>query len=438
MMTSIVGQSVPKTDGLGQVTGSALYIDDIKYPGMHYIKMLHSPVHRGLIRNLDVSAAENVPGVLGTITAKDVPGQDGYGFFMDQQVFASEFVCYRGERIAGVVAVDEDAALEGVSKIKVDIEEQEPVFDMFEAMKPESPLVRPNLETNLWDKFGDGTQTIYRLRAGDVEAGFAEADEIVETEIYEATHDHAQLEPHISIAFLDDAGRLAIHTDSQAFYLHLVLCLCPVLGLPTSKIRYIGGRIGGGFGGRNDVHTDHITGIAALKFKVPVKWRLTRREDLATTMKRGPYIFKVKDGVKKDGRIVARYVKCWHDCGAWAGMGPYAVGKIAQFGMGPYSVPNLWYDGWSIFTNKPPATSMRGFATTNGCSAIELAMDRAAEAIGMSPWEIRLINAWRMGERGGTQYEVPSPGTVETLLKAAELAGVDLPDHLKAMTSERR
>ncbi len=437
-MTSIVGQSVPKVDGLGQETGSATYIDDIKYPNMHYIKVLGSPVHRGLIRNLDLSAAQHVPGVLGTVTAKDLPGRDGYGLFMDQQVFASEFVCYKGERIAAVVAVDEDTAMEAISKIKLDIEEQPPVLDMFEAMKPSSPLVRPNLKSNLWDKFGDGTSTVQRLWVGDVEKAFAQADQIVETRVTEAMNDHAQLEPHISIAFLDDASNLTFHTESQGFYLHMVTCLCSVLNLPTSKIRYIGGRIGGGFGGRNDVHTDHVTGIAALKFRVPVKWRMTRRDDLSSTMKRGACVFEIKDGVKKDGRIIARQVKLWHDSGAWAGMGPYCVNKISQFGLGPYSIPNMLYEGWSIFTNRPPSTSQRGFATTNGCSAIEIATDRAAEAIGKSPWEVRLVNIWRMGERGGTQYQVPSPGTVETLLKAAELAGVELPAHLRAMTSERR
>jgi CO/xanthine dehydrogenase Mo-binding subunit len=436
-MGKYLGQSLLKEDGIGQVTGAAKYLDDLRVPGMHHIKVLHSPSHKGIIRTLDLSAVEKVPGVIGTLTCKDIPGEDAYGFFIDQPVFASETVCFKGERIAAVVAIDEDTAQEGIEKIKLDIEEQEPVFDVLEAIKPDAPLVRPDLESNLWANFNTGG-TVKFLRVGDITRAFEEADEIVEGHYTNATNDHAALEPHMSVAYFDDADRLCIHTDSQCLQLHLITGLLGILNLPMSKIRYVGGRIGGGFGGKNDVHTDHVAGLAALKFRVPVKYRMSRREDLLYTTKRGGWIFKIRDGVKRNGKIIAREFKMWHDCGAYAGMGPYAVEKLSVFGLGPYFVPNIDVEGWSVFTNKPVASSQRGFAVTNGHSAIEIQMNRNAEAIGMSPWEIRLINAWREGDVGSTQYPVPAPGVVEVIQKVAELAEIDLPDHLKAMDSKRR
>ncbi len=434
-MSKYIGKSVPRYEGLGQVTGAAVYNDDHQLPGMLYVKVLRSPVHKGIIRNLDLSGAESTVGVVGTLTGDDVPGTNIYGLNPDQPVFTPDHIRYRGERIAAVVAVDEDTAMEGIEKIKVEIEEQEPVFDMFEAMKPDAPLVRPGSEDNFW-VFGNGKNT-FEVKLGNIEDGFAEADYVVEGEYYNATNDHASMEPHSSTAYIDDSGRLAIHTDSQCMYFHMGQ-LTPVFNLSFSQLRYIGGRVGGGFGGKNDIHTDHISGLAALKFGKPVKYRLTRYEDIAYTTKRGPYIFKVKDGVKKDGKIVARHFRVWHDSGGYTGMSPYAVEKQATFGLGPYAVPNIFFEGQVAYTNKPLASSQRGFAVTNGQSAIELQMTKIAEAVGKDPWEIRFINAWHEGDLGPTQYPVVGAGVIETLQKAAELAGVDLPDRLKAMTSKGR
>lgn len=434
-MGKYIGQSIPRYEGLGQVTGSALYGDDIRVPGMVYAKVLRSPVHKGIIRHLDLSGAENTPGVIGTLTAADVPGQNAHGLIPDQPVFTPNHIRYKGERIAAVVAVDEDTCMEAIERIKLDIEEQEPVFDIFEAMKPGAPLVRPGSEHNMW-VFPNG-KTTFEVRMGDVEQGFADADYIVEGRYYNATNDHASIEPHSALAYIDDAGRLAIHTQSQAHYFHLGQ-LAGVFDLPLSQIRYIGGRVGGGFGGKNDIHTDHIAGIAALKFRKPVRYRLNRREDMAYSTKRGPFVFEVKDGVKQDGRIVARHFRIFHDSGGYIGMSPYAVEKCATFGLGPYSVPNIFVEGWVVHTNKPVASSQRGFAVTNGQSAIELQMNRLAEATGLDPWAIRFINAWREGDLGPTQYPVVGAGVIETLQKAAELAGVELPDRFKAMSSNGR
>ena len=435
-MTEYVGQALPRYDGLGQVTGTTTYVDDVQVPGMHYIKVLTSPVSKGIIRGLDFSAAEKVPGVVGFVTAADIPGANTYGKYNDQPVFTPKQIRYKGERIAAVVAVDEDAAVEALGKVKLDIEEQKPVFDMFEAMKPGAPLVRPDSDSNLW-VYEPGNMTTRILRMGDVEKGFAEADHIVEGEYRTTTQDHAPMEPHVSVAYFDSADRLVIHTVSQCLYFQLGM-LSAILNLPMSRLRYLGGTVGGGFGGKNDIHCDHVAALAALKFRKPVKYRMTRREDLRYSTKRGLFILKYKDGVKKDGTIVARKVQEWHDTGAYAGMSAYATEKCGMFAAGSYNIPNILVEAQTVFTNKLIASSMRGFAVINGQSSVEIQMNKVAQAIGMDPWEIRFINAWRDGDKGVTQYPVQAAGTIEAMKKTAELAGIQLPDHLLAMNSRGR
>jgi CO/xanthine dehydrogenase Mo-binding subunit len=431
-MTEYVGKPILRYDGIGHVTARTTYVDDIQHPGMLYLKVLTSPVHKGVIRHLDVSPAEKMPGVAGVLTAKDVPGVNAYGLIPDQPVFTPEQIRFQGERIAAVAAVDEDAAVEALEKIRLDIEEQTPVFDPWEAMQPGAPLVRP--EGNVF-QFDSGPAR--KIRLGDVEQGFKEADYIIEGRYTNSMNEHAPMEPQVSVAYIDESDRLAIHTVSQDLYFHLGM-LTAIFNLPMNKIRYIGGTVGGGFGAKNDIHCDHVAGLMALKIRKPVKYRLTRREETLYTTKRGAWTFEFKDGVKKDGRILARQVRTVHDTGAYSGMGPYVVDKNSILVAGPFWIPNISIDGTCVFTNKPPASSMRGFGIINGTSAEELQMDRIAETIGMDPWEIRFVNAWRDGDLGATQFRVEAAGLIEAMKRAAELAGVELPAHLKAMSSRRR
>jgi CO/xanthine dehydrogenase Mo-binding subunit len=431
-MTEYVGKPMTRYDGIGHVTARTTYVDDVQKPGMLYIKVLTSPVHKGRIRRLDVSAAEKRAGVAGVLTAKDVPGANAYGLIADQPVFTPENIRFKGERIAAVAAADEDTAMEAVEKIKLEIEEQTPVFDPYEAMKPGAPLVRP--EGNVF-QFDSGPTR--KIRLGDVEKGFQEADYIVEGKYTNAMNDHAPMEPQVSVAYIDEADRLAIHTVSQDLYFHLGM-LTAIFNLPMNKVRYIGGTVGGGFGAKNDIHCDHVAGLMALKVRKPVKYALTRAEETLHTTKRGAWYFTFKDGVKKDGRIVARQITTLHDTGGYSGMGPYVVDKNSILIAGPFFIPHICIDGTCVYTNKPPASSMRGFGIINGTSAEQLQMDRIAETIGMDPWEIRFINAWRDGDLGATQFQVVAAGLIEAMKRAAELAGVKLPAHLQAMSSRGR
>ncbi|MGQ9600239.1 MAG: xanthine dehydrogenase family protein molybdopterin-binding subunit, partial [Anaerolineae bacterium] len=311
----------------------------------------------------------------------------------------------------------------------------EPVFDMFEAMKPGAPIVRPGTTHNMHEYLPGVTTRVIKL--GDVEKGFAEADLIIEGRYQTTQQDHAPIEPHVSVAYLDPANRLVIHTVSQCLYFHLSQ-LTRVFGLPMSQIRYIGGTIGGGFGGKNDIHADHVAGLAALKFRKPVKYRETRREDLRYSAKRGVFVMEYRTGVKKDGRLVANHIKEWHDTGAYGGFSAYATEKCGMFASGPYWIPNILVEAKTIFTNKVVSISMRGFAIINGQSTMEIQMSKIAEALGMDPWELRFINAWRDGDMGASRYIVHGAGALEAMKKAAELAGIQLPAHLMAMSSRRR
>lgn len=434
-MTEYVGKAMPRYDGIGQVTGRTQFVDDFVLPGMLYVKVLRSPVHKGIVRHLDLSPAENTPGVVGVLTAEDIPGVNLYGAGGDQPVFTTGQIRYKGERIAAVVAVDEDTAMEAIQKIDLDIEEQEPVFDMFEAMKPGAPLVRPDSESNLWEyEPGMTTRVIY---LGDVETGFEEADLIIEGRYQTGEQDHAPMEPHVSVAYMDEAERLAIHTVSQCLYFQLGQ-LSAIFGLPMSKIRYIGGTVGGGFGGKNHIHADHVAGLAALKFRKPVKYRVTRREDLLYSTKRGVFVFEYKTGVKKDGRLVANLIKEWHDAGAYGGFSPYGTEKCGMFASGPYHVPNIRVEAQTVLTNKAGSSSMRGFAIMNGQFGMEMQMHKIAQELELDPWELRFMNAWRDGDQGVSRYTVQGAGALEAMKMTAELAGVDLPEDLLAMSSRRR
>lgn len=435
MKTKYVGQALPRYDGIGQVTGSLRYVDDFVLPGMVYVKPLRSPVHKGVIQQLDLSRVEAHPGVVGVLTAADIPGQNLYGFSGDQQIFNDKNIRYKGEILAAVVAVDEDTCMEALEKAKVDIEEQEPVFDMLEAMKPDAPLVRPGTTSNLHEYEPGKTTRVLKL--GNVEQGFAEADYIVEDRFVHGIQDHGPIEPHVSVAYINPSGNLSIHNHSQCRFVHLSM-LCAILNLPMSKISYIGGTVGGGFGGKNDIHADHIAGLAALKFGKPVKFRWTKREDLQFSTKRGAWIFEYKTGIKKDGRIVSRYIKEIQDAGGYGGLSAYVTEKCGMFAAGGYHIPNIHVDAQTVYTNKPVASSMRGFGIMNGQSCVEVHMNRIAETIGMDPWELRFINAWRDGDLGVTRYVVQGAGGLEAMKKAAELAGITLPDHLLAMSSRRR
>ncbi|HEY8445543.1 MAG TPA: xanthine dehydrogenase family protein molybdopterin-binding subunit [Thermomicrobiales bacterium] len=432
----IVGQSVHRSDGLGHVTGRTTFIDDISYPHMLYISMVRSPVARGKIRSIDTSKAEAFPGVATVITAKDVPNNlytilclIGIGP-NDEPVLAEDEVMYEGEPICAVVAESEEIAREAASLVKLDIEELEPVLDVEYALRPEAPKIK---------KWGTNTFTYdgkdhCQIRFGDVERGFAEADEIVTGTYQLSPIEHAPIETHVCVAKPEPDGRLTVHTNTQALYFTLDNTAI-ILKMPSNRIRMIGGTVGGGFGGKVDVLTEPITCIAALKTGRPVKWRWTREEETRCSSTRAAVKIEMTDGVMRDGRIVARKVRSLQDAGAYHRHSPYGAMKHMVNVVGPYTIPNVWVDVYCVYTNRQPSSAMRGFGVTEASFAVEVQMDRIAKAIGMDPWEIRLRNAYRNGDMRPFGKITEDATLIETIQAAAKLVGHELPPELAQMHS---
>ena len=455
MNLNVVGERKKRYDGLAHATGETKFVDDVIVPGTLTVKAFRSPVAKGKILGIDTSAAEKLTGVEGVITCEDIPN-NAFGLIPDQPVLAPGEVRYKGQPIAAVAAVDEKTALKALELITVDIAEEAAVFEPLEAMKPGAPKVRP--EGNL---FMIADRPFRQIVVGDVEAGFKAADFIVEHKYTTAAMEHAALEPQASLAVPDANGKLTIYTVSQALYFHLGQ-LAGVLNAPAdtssdtsvkwasrtrkswrgaiglNDVKYVGGTVGGGFGGKNDIQADHVTAVLALKTGQPCKWRWTREEELLYSTYRAAWQVTFKDGVKKDGRIVARQITSIHDAGAYTLLSAYVVDKHCYYVAGPYHIPNIHIKGSCVYTNKPPTSSMRGFGITPATFAAEVQMNRIAEKLGMDPWEIRFINALRNGDHSATQQTQGSVYLIETLQALARKTGVALPEKLTAMTSAKR
>ena len=446
MEYKVIGKRIKRYDGMAHVTGETRYVDDIYVPGTLVVKALRSPVHKGKLQSIDVSEAEKMPGVAGVITNEDVPNP-----FQDQPVLAVN-IRYKGEPIAAVAAVDEETALAALAKIKVKIEEQVPVFDPIEAMKPDAPKVRPEGNFYMFGKY-----PFRKVVFGDVEAGFKEADHIIEGEYFHPMHEQVPMETWVCLAVPEPDGRLTVYTQSQGIHLSLgwlesVLHAEP--GSPKtakwadrtrrrgitgfSDIKLIGGFCGGAFGGKMDVQADHLPCILALKTGRPCKWRWTREEENLYSTRRGPWIIKIKDGVKKDGRIVARQIKAIRDAGAYTSFNAYAVDKYSFLATGPYFIPNVYVEAYCVFTNKVYHHAMRGFGITHSAFSTEVQMNKIAAELGIDPWEIRFINAYHNGDRSPTRRVLDSVYLIETMQELARKAGVTLPDKLMKMTSAER
>ncbi len=425
----IVGESVKRRDGIAHVTGQTRYVDDISYPGMLWLKMVRAPVHRGIIHRVDVSKAEAVPGVQTVVTAKDVPN-NWYTILCligvgpnDEPVLADTEIMWRGEPIAAVVAESEEIAQEAAQLVELEIQELPPVMTIDEALAEGAPAIK---------KWGSNTFMYdglpYRkIRFGNVDEAFDRADSIVEGTYQLNPYDHVPVETQTCLVKPEPDGRLTVHSNTQALYFTKDN-LGIILQMPDYKIRLVGGTVGGGFGGKVDVVVEPVTAIAAMKTGRPVKWRWTRTEEFRHSSTVGMYRMHYKDGVSKDGHILARKVTSYHDAGAYHRHSPYGVQKHAANLPGPYNIPNVWVDAYCVYTNRQPASALRGFGVTPASFAVEVQMDKIARTLGMDPWQIRFLNAYRNGQLKAVRKVVEDATLIETMQAAAKMVGQELPD----------
>lgn len=434
-----VGQSIKRRDGLGHVTGKTVYVDDVKFRDMLHLKMVRSPVPHARIKGIDFSEAEKVPGFVRALTHEDVP-KNIYTILCligvgpdEEPVLAEDEVRYTGEQIAAIIAETEEAAMEAVGKVKLDLEELPAVFDVEEALKPGAPILK-HWGTNYFVYEGHHCR---RVRYGDVDKGFAEADFIVEERYQTSPIEHAPTETTGCVVKPEADGRYTVYTNTQALFFTLDNAAL-ILEIPFNKLHLVGGTVGGGFGGKVDVIVEPIAILAAMKTGRPVRYVFMRDEEMRVSSTRGAWRMYYKDGVMRDGRIVARQVTTYADAGAYNRHTPYAVTKHAANAAGPYNIPNVSIDAHCVYTNRQPGSAMRGFAVTPASFALEVQMDKIAETIGMDPWEIRFVNAYRNGDTKPHRKIVEDATLIETMQAAAGMVGYELPEWLKAMHSNDR
>ena len=396
----VVGQSLTRTDDLAKVTGKLDYGADYSQEGFLHGKILRSPHPHALIKSINVEKAEQLPGVAAVLTAKDVPGRNGWGaFFPDQPVMCEDKVRFVGDGVALVAAESEEIAQRALELIDVEYEPLPAVFDPRDALKENAPKI--------YDK--GNLLSHNKMRKGDVEKGFEEADLILERTYSVPFIEHAYMEPDISRAIPQPDGTMLVEGPMQAPF-STRRNLAAVLGLPINKVRVRQIHMGGGFGGKDDSSIDVGVRAAVLATKTgrPVRLALEREEVTLQTAKRHPMIMEIKIGARKDGTLVAFEGVIYDEQGAYAGLGPVIppAGGSHIHAMimmpGPYEIPNVKVDAYLCHTNHPYGGAMRGFGAPQVHIAHEQVMDELAEALGINPLDIRKENGFKLGSRTAT------------------------------------
>lgn len=419
-----VGTSVPRVDGIKKVTGALKYVDDIKLHGMLHAAVKRSPYPHGEIIRIDTSKAEKLPGVKAVITGKDVSKRAGL-YLEDKTFLATDKVRYRGEAVAAVAAETKEIALEAVALIEVEYRELPAVTNAVEGLKPDAPLVHPDLGEYKWGpiffpKPGTNISNHYKIRKGDIEKGFAEADFIVENQFFVPHIQHCPIENHSAIAQMDAEGNLTIWSTCQSPYA-VQKALSVAFDIPLNKIRVISPAVGGGFGGKAGTTLEGIIIPLAKKVKGrPVKLTYSREDEFVNSFVRQGMHGVIKTGINKDGKITAVKNTFIWDGGAYTEYGVNIVRAGGYASTGPYDIPNVWTDSICVYTNHPVGGPYRGFGMSEIHFAIEQNIDMLAEKIGMDPLDIRRINGLRPGGRNATGQVVEVCGLQECIEKVAQ------------------
>ncbi len=399
-MKTLIGESLPRPDALGKVTGAAQYPGDLVQPGMLHLKVVFARRPHARILSIDTSTALQHPGVVAVLTADDVPF-NGYGLIEnDQPVLCGDVVRFEGDKVALVVAETKEAAIAGAKLVSVEYEDMPAVTDPRAALAPAAPLVHAARGTNML--------LHVPIRKGDVTQGFAEADVVVEGEFSTSWQEHAFLQPEAGVAFVDDEGRVVVETAGQ--WLHEDRRqIALILQIPEEQVVVRYATIGGAFGGREDLSIQHLLALAAWKLRRPVALVWSREESMIGHHKRHPFQIRCKWGAKKDGTITAVEAEVVADGGAYASTSAEVIKIATLFSNGCYEVPNIKADGYAVYTNNIPSGAFRGFGSPQNQFAAEIMVTRLAHALGMDPAELRRRNIYREGSIEASQQPLP-PG----------------------------
>ncbi len=414
-----VGSSLPRFDARAKVTGRAQYPGDVNMPGQCYMKILFAERAPARITHLDVSAAAAAPGVLAVLTADDVPVNE-YGLIMPDQ----EVLCGRAgglvrsviDQVLVIIAESEHQAVAALDRIDIAYEDLPGVYSIAEALAPDAPLVHAER--------GDSNVLLsYKIRQGDVEAGFAEADVIVEHTYSTHPQEHAYLQPEAGVGWVRPDGKIEVIVGGQWMHEDREQ-IAHALGLPENRIVVKYPAIGGAFGGREDLSVQIVLALAAWKLQRPVKVQWTRQESIRGHHKRHATVAHARWGATRDGKLVAAQIDVTTDAGAYAYTSTKVLGNLTLACLGPYEIPHVWVDSRTVYTNNIPGGAFRGFGGPQGHWIAEMQMNHLAEALGMDAVELRMRNLWHEGSQLATGSTLPAGVTVrETLQACAEAAG---------------
>lgn len=405
-----IGRSLPRPDAVAKVTGAAKYAGDLEFPSMLYAAVLRSRYPHARLLRVDTAQAKALPGVVAVLTAADVPGAKNHGISRpDWPVLAYDKVRYLGDAVAIVAAETAEIARQALGLIEVAYEPLPGVFTAQEALAPDAPAIH-----------SDGNLLKHiPVRKGDVAAGFAQADVIVENEYHTPAVDHVFLEPEAGVATVDGDGKITVYVGSQIPFADRKQ-VAAALALPLEKVRIVHTPVGGAFGGKEDISVQIHVALLAQATQRPVKLVYSREESIVAHPKRHATTIRLKTGATRDGRLTAVQATIWGDTGAYASLGEHVMTRSATHAAGPYEVPNVWVDCYAAYTNNTPAGAMRGFGVPQVCFAMETQMDILAERLGLDPLELRRRNALRLGSTTATgQVLRESVGLLETIDRVA-------------------
>lgn len=435
-----IGKPTQRQDALGHVTGRSPYYDDHLFEGLLHIRCVRSPHHHARIRRIDTSAAERMPGVVRVVTGRDVPQNLNtllslLDFGLDDEPLLSEKkVAYKGEPVAAVIAETDRQARDAVAKVRVDWEELPAVLDVEDAIKPGAPVVNDVYPGNCF--IYHGKYDHQKLRFGDVEEGFRQAAHIVEGRYQMSPIEQAPTETCGAIAAPETNDRVVVYTSTQALFFSLDTT-SKLLKVPSNRLHFIGGTVGGGFGGKVDSLHEPMATLGCLLTGRPCKYMFDREEEMQVGAPRGAERWYLKDGVTRDGRIIARKFTGYFDSGAYTRLSSYAIIKAVGHLPGPYTIPNVHADVYCVFTNRTPATAMRGFGITGVDFAIECHMDKIAHEVGIDPIELRILNAYRDGDMKAHRRLAKNTALIECCHVAADKAQWPLSREALAASSLR-
>ena len=410
------GGSPRRKDALPKVRGEKFFADDYSAPGQLYGAFAFAEVAHGRLLSVDTSLAEGLSGVVTVLTARDLPGRNGYGLMVPHQpVFAEGEIRYRGEVVAAVFAESEAVAREAAGLISGSYESLEPMMDPEANMLSGAALLHP--EGNVAEH--------YEFTKGDPEAVFAEADIVIEGEYETQSVEHAYLEPEACLVLPGSSGEpvLTVYTHSQGSFRYREM-IAASLDLPEESVRVIYTPCGGGFGGKEEPAIQIPCALAAYRTNRPVKMRLNREESIRISTKRHAGRVRMRHAARSDGTILAVHSETICDAGAYMSLTQPVVFRATVMACGPYEIPNVRAEAWGVYTTKNPSGAFRGFGSTQVAFAVEVQMDRIARAAGIDPMELRKRHALAPGKVNAFGHRVTK--------------GIGYPQTLEAVEEELR